>query len=161
MPPRALFAFIVGAIFSFGFIGIGAYDLYRDWQFSGDVQRVSGVIDQTDFGGGRNNSNSVSYHYDVGTVVMCAIRQSVGQRVWRKMRVGQPIPVKYLAGAPSASRIDLPIEDEWYWHNAIGQMIAGAVFFGVVFVSTRYSQPRRFISIGEAGDRLRDGWENR
>ena len=130
----------------FAFLGIGftvqsfhARDLNA--RFDGPVVRVSGVVDDvvhTDgvstTKGTRSSTHGVAYHFEApegrhstttgATVATC-----------NSLQPGDPVPVKYLPGDPSASRLDLPAEDASHGQEAwidlgagIGLLILAPVF---------------------------------
>lgn len=133
MQTRSLLAFGLGTIAGLLCLGVGLFGLYRDWQFSGNVERVSATIDHLQIGSGRSAYHLVFYHFDDSNGLSHSTKSQVGRKTWEMLYEGESVPVKYLAGSPQLSRIDLPAVDSWSWKNSLIGVFCGVMIFSLVF----------------------------
>jgi len=112
-------AVIVLGIFTF----VLTANLYRlNQKFAGSTIKVVGCVEALYPTKGRSNPN-VAYRYPIGAIELHTVAP-VGEEVFDGLRVGEPLPVKYLPDDPTANRIDLPAvnaerEDAPYWMMAM------------------------------------------
>jgi len=111
-------------------------------RFDGPVVRVGGAVDDvvqmegvTTSKGTRPSAHRVAYHFDAPDG---RHRAGTGatEATCNSLNPGDPVPVKYLAGDPSISRLDLPREDASHrqevWIDlgaGIGLLVLGGFFF--------------------------------
>lgn len=131
-----LFAFLC-----VGFTVQSFHDRNANAQFDGPVVRVAGVVDdvvQTDgvstTKGPRSSTHRVAYRF---TAPDGLHRAGTGATIatCNSLQPGDSVPVKYLPGDPSKSRLDLPVEDASHrqevWIDlaaGIGLLILAGVF---------------------------------
>jgi hypothetical protein len=101
------------------FFVIGAHTLYRNWQFSGPVERVIGMVTNRNItvSHSRHGSSThyhVSYHYvDVqGATFFTSV--TVTSQTYYSLGVPGGVPIKFLPQYHAINRIDLPAEDSSY-----------------------------------------------
>jgi len=156
------------------FASVGISTLYQDEQFTGDVERISGTVDQlsqSDMqghggrwgGGGGGTVHQVSYHYTVGNVVFHAVKVAVKNSTWQPLHVGDQLPVKYLRNQPGVSRIDLAIEDRNYWQSGEIAASVGILFIGIgLYIALRpIPPPSKTLPLREVWSRMLSGGRNR
>lgn len=131
MRPRNLIAFLIGLIGGLACLTLGLFGLYRDWQFSGPVERVSGTLD------GRTSGNVVLYHFSDKSGINHGADTPVRHKTWRALQAGDAITVKYVAGHPELSRIDGYGEDTWWWKNASIGVSSGILVIGLALFLVR------------------------
>jgi hypothetical protein len=130
---------ILGALLSFA--GSIAFMVagFQTWKLSQafsaqDVMRVTGTVDALQYVGGRHSAFLASYHFDAQGVTRWIRSQQIGERTWRHLSFPGTLPVKYLLGDGSVSRIDLPTEDQYQnneWTSIIGTvvfLVVGCIF---------------------------------
>ncbi len=117
------------------FFVLGVHTFYRNFQFSGPVEHVMGVVTDRHIttSHGRHGS-STTYHvqfryFDLkGTEYISNV--SVVQQTYYRQRVGGNVPVKYLPQFRAINRIDLPGEDDSYRSQAWAFSLFGGLFGG-------------------------------
>jgi len=167
---RRLFIFFfatLSLLAGFALLGVGTQKLYRNWQFSGEVERISGRVDQIyeTESGGRHSTTSymIAYHYgNRGDVVYTTLAE-VGRFVSSHLHVGQDVPIKYLPYAETLSRIDLPVEDQYQAKKAWNAILCGIVWIGIGLLLLWLSQrpPPPTVPISEVVSDIQSGWRNR
>ncbi len=164
---RPLPILIFGILFTglaAAFLSTGIQNLYSNWQFTGDVIRVSGTVDKLDrFSHGHTITYLVNYHYIHGNSLAHVMQANVGQHTWRQLHVGGEVSVKYLPGAPTMSSIDLAVEDEDQWRNAWSLTIMEFLMtsLGLYIALFMKPKPQPTIPIREALSRIQSGLKNR
>jgi len=117
------------------FFVLGLHTFYRNWQFSGDVERVVGNVTARyiTVSHGRHGSSTtyhIGYRYTdlEGTVFLTSVSVVYGTYY----RLGMPgaVPIKYLPQFHTLNRIDLPDEDGSYRNQALAFTGIGGVFGG-------------------------------
>jgi len=136
------FAIMAAFFAAFGtlFFGIGAHTAYRNWQFSGPIERVTGTVVQRyiTVSHGRHGS-STTHHlsYQFRDVLQHPFDEStsVTSQTYYGLSVGGSVPVKYLPGHPEINRVDLPAEDSSYTTVAWAFLGFGGIFGGLGWYS--------------------------
>jgi len=147
------------------FASVGISTLYQNEQFTGDVERTSGTVDQLSQSYMRRAGtvHQVSYHYTVGNVVFHAVKIAVMNSTWQPLHVGDQMPVKYLRYQPAISRIDLAIEDHMHWKEGEIAAPVGILFIGIgLYIALRpITPPSKRLSFREVWSRMLSGGRNR
>jgi hypothetical protein len=123
------------------FFVIGAHTWYRNWQFSGPVERVTGTATERHITitHGRHSSTTytVSYWYTdlLGKEYVC--NTSVVSHTYYSLDVPGPVPIKYLPQSRAINRIDFPAEDRNYQTQAsiftgIGLLFGGFGWYSFI-----------------------------
>ena len=89
-----------------------------------------GTVDKLYVSSGRHTSSlMVGYHYQAGGA---SYRETVqaSESTWSNLRVGKPLPIKYVANNPAISRIDLAREDKLQGSIIRIPFIMSAIFLG-------------------------------
>jgi hypothetical protein len=101
------------------FFVIGAHTLYRNWQFSGNVERVVGAMTGRNItvSHGRHGSSTtyhVSFRYRDAQETQFIASTTVTSSTYYNLGVPGSVPVKFLPQFHAINRIDLPAEDRSY-----------------------------------------------
>jgi len=117
------------------FFVLGAHTFYRNWQFSGDVERVTGRVTDRyiSISHGRHGSSTtyhIGYRYTDAEGAKFVTNVSVNSNTYDSLRRHGAIPVKYLPQFHGINRIDLPDEDRSYRNQALFFMGLGGLFGG-------------------------------
>jgi hypothetical protein len=117
------------------FFVIGAHTLYRNWQFSGKVERVIGVmtdkhITVTHGKHGSSTHYHVSYRYRDANETQFLTSITVTSSTYYSLGVPGSVPVKFLPDHHAVNRIDLPAEDRDYEIQGTMFTLLGGAFGG-------------------------------
>jgi hypothetical protein len=118
------------------FFILGTHTVYRNWQFSGPVQRTIGNVTGRHFTvhhsrrGGTSTTYYVEYGYfDLqGHEFVC--NASVVSSTYYSLTAPGSVPIKYLPQLHAVNRIDLPDEDNSYRNQALAFTCVGGLFGG-------------------------------
>jgi hypothetical protein len=117
------------------FFVLGVHTAYRNWQFSGKIERTSGIVTgkHITITHGRHGSHTnyhVSYRYfdlnGSSFVTSCTVVSST----YYQLAVDGSIPIKYLPEEHGLNRIDVPAEDRNYTIQAVLFTLLGGGFGG-------------------------------
>jgi hypothetical protein len=118
------------------FFVVGAHTFYRNWQFSGKVERTKGVVTDKhiSISHGRHGSTHTNYHvsyryFDLnGSTFFTSC--TVVYSTYYHVSVNGEIPIKYLPQEHGLNRIDFPAEDSNYTTTATVFSLIGGGFGG-------------------------------
>jgi len=117
------------------FFGVGVHEVYRNFEFGGDVVRVTGTVTgrHISISHGRHGS-STTYHLDYSfkdaAGAPCSDSASVASQTYYDLSVQDPMPIKYLPGWPTINRVDFPVEDRNHEIGAWMFVALGGAFGG-------------------------------
>ena len=117
------------------FFVVGAHTFYRNWQFSGPVQRTAGTMTDRhiSISHGRRSSSTtyhVGYRYVDTEGVEFVCSTTVVSETYYSLGVPGLVPVKYLLEFHAINRIDLPAEDRSQETTAVMFTLLGGGFGG-------------------------------
>ena len=115
--------------------------LYQDEQFE-KAPSSQGTVERSWTTYGRKGSTRyhVSYDFPDNHGHIWAVHNDTSQGTYGSVHMGTLVPVKYLAADPNQSRIDLPNETQYHWHNdkfLFGIALVPGVFFVLMSFAAR------------------------
>lgn len=117
------------------FFILGAHTFYRNWQFSGPVERTIGTVTDRHItvSHGRHGSSTtyhIGYRYVDGQGQEYVTSASVVSGTYYDLTVPGSVPIKFLPLFHAINRIDLPAEDSSYETQACLFTVLGGAFGG-------------------------------